>query len=182
MPDPGGPSILVIGYGNTLRRDDGIGWRAAEEIEGWNHPSIRVLTRTQLLPEMVDEMACADLVLFIDARADPRDPDVRLEAIEPSTAGSNSLIHAMTPQSLMRLCGAIHGHAPPSRMVSIPVEDLGFGDEVSPRARRGLEEALGIVRDWVDRILAGEPEPSSECPRDGQPARPATPSSRGDFA
>ena len=89
--------ILVIGYGNTLRRDDRIGWRAAERIEGWNHPSIRVLTRTQLLPELADELARADMVLFIDACADRRELAVRMEPIEPSAAGSNSLSAVHVP-------------------------------------------------------------------------------------
>jgi len=182
LPEAETPRILVIGYGNTLRRDDGVGWSAAERIEGWGHPAIRVLARTQLLPELADELAGAGLILFLDATADPEGPAVRLESIEPSTKGPDSLIHAMTPETLVRLCEAIHGHAPPALMVSIPVDDFGFGDELSPRAMRGLEEALRMVREWIDRVLTGEPGPTPACPRDGQPAGPATPSSRGDLA
>ena len=37
MPDSRTASILVIGYGNTLRRDDALGCLIADEVGRWQH-------------------------------------------------------------------------------------------------------------------------------------------------
>jgi hypothetical protein len=49
--------ILVIGYGNTLRGDDGVGPRVAEAIEELNLPGVRTLVCQLLTPEFADPIA-----------------------------------------------------------------------------------------------------------------------------
>ncbi len=43
--------ILVLGYGNELRGDDGLGPLVARTVADANIPGVRVLTARQLLPE-----------------------------------------------------------------------------------------------------------------------------------
>jgi hydrogenase maturation protease len=61
---PGGD--LVIGIGNSLRSDDGVGWRLARRAEHWR-PEAQVRSVQQLTPELAVELAAASRVLFIDA-------------------------------------------------------------------------------------------------------------------
>ena len=35
-------SFIVIGYGNDLRSDDGIGPRVANEVEAWGLPNVKL--------------------------------------------------------------------------------------------------------------------------------------------
>jgi hydrogenase maturation protease len=44
--------ILLIGYGNTLRNDDGVGVRIAEIIAEENRPHVQVIATHQLTPEL----------------------------------------------------------------------------------------------------------------------------------
>ena len=67
----GGAGILVIGYGNELRGDDGIGPRVAEAVAARNHPGVRVRIVCQLVPELAAELAEARTVIFVDALMDP---------------------------------------------------------------------------------------------------------------
>ena len=60
-------NFLVIGYGNTLRSDDGAGQIVAEKIAQWNLPGVRSLAVHQLTPELAEIIAQADAVIFIDA-------------------------------------------------------------------------------------------------------------------
>jgi hypothetical protein len=46
--------LLVIGYGNSLRRDDGVGPRVAEAVEALQLPGVRTLTCQLLTPEFAD--------------------------------------------------------------------------------------------------------------------------------
>ena len=63
--------VLIIAYGNPLRCDDGVAWRAAEALEG-KFPSeqVEILRLHQLAPELADAVRQRELVLFVDAAFD----------------------------------------------------------------------------------------------------------------
>ncbi len=63
---------LVIGLGNSLRGDDGVGCWLAQRAERWL-PAERVRAVRQLTPELADDLAAAGRVLFIDAWVAPGD-------------------------------------------------------------------------------------------------------------
>ena len=58
---------LLIGWGNGLRQDDGVGLLIAERVEGWSRPRLEVLAIPQLTPELASRLAEAARVLFVDA-------------------------------------------------------------------------------------------------------------------
>jgi hydrogenase maturation protease len=61
--------LLIIGYGNPLRGDDGLGVEVAcclKEII--RDESVEVLSQHQLMPELADPVSRASLVVFVDAR------------------------------------------------------------------------------------------------------------------
>ena len=58
--------LLVIGYGNDLRSDDGAGRVVAERIEGLGLDGVRVISRSQLTPEMSLELVDAREAVFVD--------------------------------------------------------------------------------------------------------------------
>lgn len=58
--------VIVIGYGNTLRSDDGAGQQVAEIIVHWHLPQVRSISVHQLTPELAAPIAEAELAIFID--------------------------------------------------------------------------------------------------------------------
>jgi len=62
--------ILIIGWGNPLRGDDGVGWRAAELLSGTlaGH-DVAVRVSHQLMPELAEEISRSEFVVFIAASA-----------------------------------------------------------------------------------------------------------------
>jgi hydrogenase maturation protease len=130
--------LLVIGYGNELRRDDGVGPRAARVVSGWERPGTRTLAVPQLTPELAEEVAGAAVVIFIDADVAGR--EVRLRALLPADDGD--LGHAGGPRGLLALAAALYGRAPFAWLLTVPAADLGFGEALSPAGERGLAAAL----------------------------------------
>ena len=59
--------LLVIGYGNTLRRDDGVGPHVAEAIAALALPGVEALVCPLLTPELAEAIARARRVVFVDA-------------------------------------------------------------------------------------------------------------------
>lgn len=61
------PHTLIIGYGNTLRQDDGVGYRMAETIDRWDLPGVISRSVHQLTPDLAAELASVQRAIFIDA-------------------------------------------------------------------------------------------------------------------
>ena len=74
--------ILLIGFGNPARADDGLGPALAEEIESKNIPDVTVEADYQLTIEDSAQVAEHDIVIFADASANAAEPF----SFEPLTA------------------------------------------------------------------------------------------------
>ena len=136
--------LLVIGYGNTLRRDDGVGPRVADAVAALALPGVRALACPLLTPELADPVSRARVAIFVDAAVDaPR--EVQLRKLAPADT-SQIMAHAASPATLLALARDVFGHAPEAWWLTIPVEDLGIGEELSAFARRGLETAVEEIK------------------------------------
>ncbi|HOX57696.1 MAG TPA: hydrogenase maturation protease [Candidatus Paceibacterota bacterium] len=137
-------ALLVIGYGNTLRRDDGVGPRVAETVASLALPGVRALVCPLLTPELAEAVSEARLVIFVDAAVDaPR--QVQMRKLLPA-ASSQIMAHAASPATLLAVARDVFGHAPEAWWLTIPVEDIGIGEELSPLAQRGFEHAVAEVK------------------------------------
>jgi hydrogenase maturation protease len=145
--------FLVIGYGNTLRRDDGVGVKVAEAVAALNLPGVRVITRHQLVPELAEPLARARAAIFVDASVVPGARELELRDVV-ARQGGQILAHAADPRSLLSLAGQIFGHCPPAWSLAIPVADFGFGDGLSPQAESGLAAAVQRITQLANRMLA----------------------------
>ena len=136
--------FLVIGYGNTLRGDDGVGPRVAEAIEKLNLPGVRTLLCQQLSPEYADPVSQAHTVVFVDAAVDaPR--EVQLRRLAPGES-SQLMAHAADPRTLLALARDVFGHAPQAWWLTIPAVKLDFSEELTREAQRGFTEAVKKIQ------------------------------------
>jgi len=136
---------LVIGYGNTLRGDDGLGQEAAAAVTAWDLPGLSAIACHQLGPELAPAVSAARRVVFVDAAAGGGGP-VRVTALEPEGAGE-VVTHAGDPRSILCLAKALFGRCPPAWWVTVPVENFEYRQGLSGPAREGLSEALARVRE-----------------------------------
>ena len=137
-------SILVIGYGNTLRGDDGVGPRVAEAIGKLNLPGVHTLICPLLTPELADPIARAGTVIFVDAAVDaPK--EVQLRKLEPNET-SQLMAHAADPRTMLALSRDVFGRVPEAWWLTIPAVDLGFREDFSPEAQRGFDEAVKKIQ------------------------------------
>jgi hydrogenase maturation protease len=136
--------LLVIGYGNTLRRDDGVGPRVADAVAALALPGVHALACPLLTPELADPISRARVAIFVDAAVDaPR--EVQLRTLAPADT-SQVMAHAASPATLLALARDVFGHAPEAWWLTIPAEDLGIGEELSPLAQRGMETAIEEIK------------------------------------
>ncbi|MBC7092583.1 MAG: hydrogenase maturation protease [Candidatus Acetothermia bacterium] len=137
--------ILVIGLGHPLRRDDGVGLWVASRLQGVE--GLKVLGTQELVPELIPQVAVADLVIFVDARIGSG--PVRWEPVHPGHRPA--LTHTFTPPGLLAWAEHLFGRAPEAWLVTVPARDLAFGEGLSPRTRRAAEALLGRLRAYLGR-------------------------------
>lgn len=147
------PFNLVIGYGNELRSDDGAGIRAAEIVESFRIPDVRVIAAHQLTPEMAEPIARSRFVLFLDALLSDGEARCRIvrlhEARETRPSG-----HACSPQDLLALARRLYGRSPQAWLIGIPTENFALGESLTPTAQVGVRLAAECVRDmiWIEEV------------------------------
>jgi hydrogenase maturation protease len=167
-PDREAGGVLVIGYGNTLRSDDGVGANAARALAA--DPRLagaRVIACHQLAPELAADMADASLVVLIDAsvEAPPGAIEVRRlssgagrgTAFTASGAGAGGATsHRVGAEELVALAAELYGAAPEVLVVSVGVATMETGEELSPE----VAAALPGVADAVGALVAGRLGPA----------------------
>ncbi|MGF1668110.1 MAG: hydrogenase maturation protease [Acidimicrobiia bacterium] len=133
--------MLVIGVGNDLRRDDGVGRVVASTIEEMALPGVRVMTRSQLVPELVEEIAGSDRVVVVDASIDSVSLTARL-----AEAGTDpAMTHHGSPEALVSLARTIGQAVPDVYVVGVPAADLGLGEGLTPPTAALVSEAVETV-------------------------------------
>lgn len=167
---PRGPGrVLVVGYGNTMRTDDGVGWHAARLLAGDARlTGAVVLAEHQLAPELALDLSLASLVILLDATtetpagtvtvrrlAQPGGPAPSGE-VQPGDPGGKPgpTSHHVQPELLLTLARELYGWAPEAIVVSVGIADTSPGERLTP----AVEAALPAVADAVARLVADHEE------------------------
>ena len=137
--------ILVIGYGNTLRGDDGVGPRVAEAVDALRLPNVRTLVCQMLTPEHAARISLAQTVIFVDAAVDAPS-EVQLRRLEPNDT-SQLMAHAADPRTMLALSRDVFGHVPQAWWLTIPVVKMDFSEDLTPEAQRGYAQALAKIQE-----------------------------------
>ena len=144
---------LIIGYGNVLRTDDGVGRHVAERLAvDPRLAEATVLGAHQLTPELALDLSRADLLVLIDAGHGPAAGTHTIERAAGSGRAANTWSHHLDPADLVALAGELYGHAPAAFVVTVGVESLDAGDRLSP----ALEAALPGIIDAIVELVTEE--------------------------
>ncbi len=147
------PHILIIGYGNPLRGDDGIGPRAAELLAdggGANLPllpdGVQVLICHQLTIELAPQIAGADRLILIDARATGEPGSIQQCILTPAIPERSSLTHHIDAQGLLAAAEMLYGHAPETLLFTVSGGSFDCGETLTPAVAAALPDLLARIR------------------------------------
>lgn len=145
--------ILVYGYGNPGRQDDGLAAALVQKLEEWlvQHPELDVNTdcNYQLNIEDAATIAGMDQVVFVDATIDQTVDNFRFEPVCASDARVEFTMHAVSPSFVVDLCNKIHGHCPKTWLMQIRGYAWDFEERLSPQAEINLELALEHLKGFL---------------------------------
>lgn len=144
-------TALIIGYGNPLCGDDGIGVIAAERLDELLTRAelpVQVIVAHQLLPEMVIDIAAAELVLFIDAAVGDVPGEIRIVPVAPEPPGVY-VGHTFTPHTLIGLAQTVGGSMPRAVLVTITGGVFDLGAPLSAPVSEALDWVVKLCMDQL---------------------------------
>jgi hydrogenase maturation protease len=145
--------VVVIGMGNSFRRDDGVGVAVADEIARRAMPGVRVVTAGGDPAALLDAWTGAHLAVVVDAAAgDGAQPGrIRRCGIERLAAGAALSSHAMALGQTYELGRALRRL--PDRLVVFTVDaaDTGHGVGLTPV----VAAAVPVVVAEVSHLASG---------------------------
>lgn len=154
--------ILIIGYGNPDREDDGVAWHILRaltiklgllppesyEDEFPESTQIDFAFHLQLTPEMAEDVASYPYVCFIDAHTGNIPEPVRLISVE-SEFQSSPFTHHLTAQSLISMCETIYGTKPEAALLSVLGHRFLFTRELSEETAALVPRATELIWEWL---------------------------------
>lgn len=155
--------LLILGYGNPDREDDGVAWHilravalklglpAPESYES-NFPQDDRLDFTftlQLTPEMAEDINAYGYVCFVDAHTGNIPEPVRLIPVE-SEFQASPFTHHLTPQSLLSLCETIYTKRPQAALLSVLGRRFLFSRQLSEETAKLVPQAVELIWDWIN--------------------------------
>lgn len=155
--------LLLIGYGNPDREDDGVAWHILHRLttrlglvspesyedEFPEFASIDFAFYLQLTPEMAEEITFYDYVCFIDAHTGSIPEPVRLINME-SEFQRSPFTHHLTPQSLLSLCETIYAKKPEAVLLSVLGYRFLFSRQLSEETAGLVPQAVELIWDWMN--------------------------------
>jgi hydrogenase maturation protease len=145
------PSILVYGYGNPGRQDDGAGVMLAEKLDEWildgKLEGVHTDTNYQLNLEDAATVSKYDLVIFADASREELN-SFRMDPL-PGSPRVEFTMHAVSPAFILHLCREVFGREPEAYLLHIRGYEWEFMGSMTEQAEENLIHALQFVKDFI---------------------------------
>ncbi len=144
-----GIRILVYGFGNPGRRDDGLGIAFADLIEERGIPGVSCERNYQLNIEDALEIAAYDVVIFADASIDAGEAFELRELLLAEEISFTT--HAMSANSVLALCEDLYRRSPRAFMMAIRGYSWDVEEGLSRDAADNLEKAVDFAVSLLGR-------------------------------
>jgi hydrogenase maturation protease len=155
--------ILVFGYGNPDRQDDGVAWHVLVALAkrlGWHAPATfeeeftpvngtpELRYDLQLTPELAEVIAGYQRVCFIDAHTGNIPDEISVVVVKGEYQRS-PFTHHMTPATCLAMAQTLYGGSPQVLLVSVRGYEFGFVQNLSARTQALADQAAEIIFAWL---------------------------------
>lgn len=138
-------TVLLLGYGNPGRLDDGLGPALAAEVERLALPGVTVQSDYQLCLEDAEAAARHDVVIFADAAASGAEP-FSFQRVEP-TSGLGFSTHSLRPDVVLGLAQQLFASRTDGYTLGIRGYAFNeYEESLTDRGRANLAAAVAFVR------------------------------------
>lgn len=140
--------LCILGIGNSLRGDDGIGPYIINRLSGMQIRDAELLTSPSLQTEWMETLAGFEEIILVDAQM-TGEKSVRFQLLQPGEYLAEAGSHYLAPGILLSLLTGILHTSPRFHICAVPGYDFGFQEGLSQAALEASEQALAILQRWM---------------------------------
>jgi hydrogenase maturation protease len=146
--------VLIIGYGNPLRGDDGLGWHVAIQcVREFDWHEVEVEACHQLTPELAEEASHARLIIFVDAELNGSPGQIKERDIEPDTSSPPTFSHSLTPAELVACAHALYGTTPLAHLITVTGQCFEYTESLSEAVTQSMDKVMKKIRALIREVL-----------------------------
>jgi hydrogenase maturation protease len=143
-------TVLLLGYGNPGRLDDGLGPALAARVESLALPGVTVQADYQLCLEDSEAAARHDVVIFADAATSGAEP-FSFQRVEPASCLGFST-HALQPEAVLGFAQQLFGARTDGYTLGIRGYAFNeYGESLTDQGRANLTAALAFISRVCER-------------------------------
>lgn len=162
--------LLIVAYGNPLRSDDGVAWRAAEALQNmFSSDEVEILTIHQLGPELAESVSRSACVIFVDAAAGsgrPGEIEVKELSLTNSKATESSrFCHAVSPANVLALAAQLYKATTRAFSVTIVGNNFQHGESLSVPVEAALPSLLVRIQELAKKFVQQSTPVPSRLPQ-----------------
>lgn len=156
------PKILVLGIGNLLLTDDGVGVHAVQTLQRENWPdNVTLLDGGTFTQDIFYLFKGYDRLLILDIVHAGREPGSLYRLTEEQLVHNDSQrlsIHDIDLLDSLRMAGQLHGSRPEMIIVGMePADYTNWSMELSPAVRERFPDFVELARREIRAMLKGQP-------------------------
>ncbi len=142
--------LLVLGFGNPGRQDDGLGPAIADGLARHGWPEVTVETDYQLNIEHGAMIADHDAVLFVDASVSAKEP-FEVQSIHPAPEITFTT-HSLSPHAVLAVAEDHFGARPKAWLMGVRGYAFEFAEGLEAQARENYGKAMtfaeALIQVW----------------------------------
>lgn len=143
---------LLIGYGNPMRSDDGVGCHVAGQIRedatalmGALADDLHVVSVAQLGPELTELVGQCKRIVLINAAYGDLPGEFSVRRIEPATETTEPVRYIYDPATWAAWAGGQNGNDPEIYVLAVGASNCAVGEGLSPAVAEALPAVLEKV-------------------------------------
>ena len=144
--------VAVIGYGNVLRGDDGIGIIAVRQIKNCvKGMNVDTYEYHQLSMEVLPVLSEYGKIIFIDCSSEIEHGEVLCHQIRSDNKITLTMTHYLTPQQILQLLEILYGKKPIGYICKIGGRVFDFGSDISKEV---MDATPKLINDCIKLVIS----------------------------
>ena len=148
------PRTVVIGVGNLLMKDEGIGIHIIRALQGIDLPLDVELVDGGTSPDLIAYTGDGDKIIIIDA-AKAGDEPGSIYLFKPEDLATERVIlasaHELGVAENLKLAELAGNEPRETIIIGIEPKEIDWGTELSPELKKRIPEIIKVVRREIDK-------------------------------
>jgi hydrogenase maturation protease len=140
-------NIAIVGIGNPIRSDDGLGAYICEQIDEINLPCVTVIIKHQLDIGLTEELSKFNKVIFIDASI--KAETISLQPLNLRKKYPQPQSHSVHPAVLAGLAKKLYAAKTKFYICTVGGYSFEIGNKLSEVSMNYAHEAVSLLAEWI---------------------------------